>query len=133
MLIHIDGLQDADGVVFPLVPTGTHKFRISSVVTRETKSSAKYPGSPLLEIKALICAGEEHAGMNVMFFLMAPTAEMPDDLQKACVNRIKKLCIACDLDANDDLDTDDLMGKELLLIVTEKDGKNNVTDQLPID
>ena len=138
MRIHAGGLKDSDGVIFPTVPTGLYKCRISSVKLGETSEKAKYPGSPMLLLQAKVIAGEEHADHTFLFNVILPSDNATEEYNSKAVARLKRLAIACGIEIDsDDFDTEDLMGSNLILDVSQqtKDGKpfNSVDDQLPMD
>lgn len=136
-IVKVAGLKENDGLVFPILPAGTYKCRITDVEPRETGPNSKNPGSPMLRIGTKVSAGEEQEGHVQSFFVLLPTPEMDSESRQRTISRIKRICIAAGLDVEEDsFDTDDLMGAELRLVVTveEREGtkRNNIVDQLSV-
>lgn len=134
-ILGLKGLKESTGEVFPVVPAGNYRVRITKIEESETGPEAKYPGSPSLKFYMKVCEGDHE---NHTF---VETIAIPDpDTQEAeyvrqNVAKFKKFCMACGIEPSDDnLDTDEFMGKEFVVVVSERkvDGKarNEIKDKV---
>lgn len=134
------GLADSDGIMFKNVPPGTYNARISKVEDTETGVNSKHPGTPMVRISFRILSEDEALEKRVLFSqIMLPEAEWmseaDSDRQTAA---IKRMYIALGLETDgDEYDTDDWMGQECQIVVTEREypagsGKmvNNIAEVL---
>ena len=133
-ILKVDGLKESDGVVFKTVPTGKYVCRIEGIELKDTKKDNK----PMLEFSARICPGQEFSGESQKFWIVLPNEKDKPDANEKHVAALKRVALACGLSVDeDDLNTDDLMGKELILSIREKeeDGekRNDVKDYLPVE
>lgn len=135
-LLHVEGLADSDGVVFKTVPAGTYPTRIIGVEDTVTGPKSKIPGTPMLKIKCKIEEGSEGAG-NILFLnIIIPSQDQDPDVRQKCVDRIKRLLIACGItDSVNEFDTADLQGQSFNAVISLKTeggvSTNNIVDQLP--
>ena len=134
----LPGLKDSDGVVFKTIPAGQYPARITKIETKTTSENAKkYKGVPYWNFTARVIEGNEGEGSQHFFMAMLPAEEMDKSDQQRNVDQIKHYAIAAGLDIeNDELDSQDFIGQEVLLVITEKtvEGvkKNEVKEVLPI-
>ena len=134
-VLHIAGLNDANGEVFPTVPAGSYKARITNVEEKVSGSASKNPGSPMIKFTVKL-VDDAAQGQTLFMNVMLPTEHMDEDQKNMSINRIKRVAIACAVPVTDEFDTSDLMGQEFKAVVSlqEKDGvkKNDIKDQLPL-
>jgi len=132
--IGIVGIRESDGEVFKTIPAGKYPCRITKIEDGESSDQSKYPGSPVIRIGAKVMKGNEHADAYLQWTVPLPHDQMNDEERRQAVARIKRILIAANIEVEEDaFDTDDLMGAELGLIISEdtKDGitRNNIKDQ----
>jgi len=137
MKCNVTGLGENDGEVFPVLDTGSYPVRITEIKDSETKGG-KNPGSPMINIKAVVMQGEDDEGHVLFTSRVMPTDEMEPKTRNFHTSNLKRLCVACGLEQEDDeFDTDDLMGKEFVAVVVlktvEGQKKNEIKDCLPLD
>lgn len=137
-IVQMNGIQDSDGEVFPWVVAGQYLSRITACKPDKTSDASKTPGAPCFKLTAKVCQGEENEGHAFNWTRLCPTEDMTEDDYKKRVNEWKRLFIAADVAGeleSDQVDTDDLIGQELIIITSVKTWKgkkgNNVDDVLP--
>lgn len=134
-VINIAGLKEASGEVFPTIPAGSYKARITKVEETVTGKDSKNPGSPMLKFTVKLIDAEAQ-NQQLFMNILLPCQNADAEKNEMSKNRVKRLVIACGLTADDQFDTGDFMGAEFLAVValTEKDGvkRNEIKDQLPI-
>lgn len=105
----VAGLAESDGIVFKVAPAGVYEARIVSSELKETSAQSKHPGKPQLQITAKLMS-DEFSQVQVKGYYSIPHDEMDAEEKRMNTAKLKRLWIACGLDAGADaLDTDDLL------------------------
>jgi hypothetical protein len=129
MNISVPGLRDSDGVVFKTIPAAKYPIRITGIEIKDTKPGGKFPGSQYINIEAKIQAGNEHADAKLFSALLLPHESMDATQQQRCIAKLKRLCVACGIEVDDNFDTGDLMGAECVFVVSEVPKKDSQTGE----
>ncbi len=136
------GLADSDGIVFPTLPAAKYNARVTKLEDVEAKDTAKHPGTPMVKVTFRVLDDDPALdGKTVTNHMMLPYAEwMDEEDNRKQLAAMSRMYVACGLEVEDEYDTDDWMGQELVVVVTESEfpagsGKmtNNVSDVLPVD
>lgn len=139
-MFKIAGLKDATPSSYPTVPAGRYTVRIIEVKTGETGAQSKYPGTPKLQLKAVIIDGE-HKEHKLTFGIVIPSGVGVENDPEYLANRLGQLAkflVACGIDyTKGGFDPEDLNGVELIVAVdlkTDANGEkqNNVKNWLCI-
>ena len=131
-LVNLKGLSEASGEVFPTVPAGQYKARITNVEDKVTKEGSH----PMLKFTVKL-VDEKAQDQTLFMYVVLPREDADPDKNEMSLNRIKRIAIACGVNVDSDaFDTSDFMGQEFLAQVSlqELNGqkKNDIKDQLPL-
>ena len=107
--IVVAGLAENDGVVFKVAPAGIYEARITASELGTTSDKSKHPGKPQLVITAKV-QDEQYSQVQVKGYYSIPHGDMDAEEVRMNTAKLKRLWIACGLDASDNnIDTDDLL------------------------
>lgn len=136
------GLADSDGVVFPTLPSAKYNARVTKLEDVKAGAGAKHPGTPMVKVGFRVLHDDPvFDGKMVSNNIMLPFAEwMDEEDNRKQLAAMSRMYTACGLEIEDDYDTDDWMGCELVVVVVEKEYPagskkmtNNVSDVLPAE
>jgi hypothetical protein len=131
-LINLKGLNEASGEVFPTVPAGQYKARITNIEDKVTKEGSH----PMLKFTVKL-VDEKAQNQVLSMYVVLPREDADPDKNEMSLNRIKRIALACNVNTeSDSFDTSDFMGCEFMAQVSlqEKDGRkqNDIKDQLAL-
>jgi len=117
-IIEAPGAGKSDGEVFKLLPTDSYPVRIDGVDLR-TSNGEKTQGQPMLELTLVVRQESEFAGAKLWHYQMCPCDGLDERVHQQRVDGIAMIQIACGVDRNDKLDTDDIKHAECIADVKE--------------
>ena len=137
------GLSESDGVVFQTAPAGKYQARVTKVEDKTSKAGGKNPPSPMVKVDFRLQDDDPViAAMSVTQYMMLPYAPwMDEEANRKQLASMARMYTALGLTLEDDeYDTDDWMGEECTLVVTQKEYPagsgtmvNNISDVLPAE
>jgi len=137
------GLADSDGVIFQTVPVGTYSARVTKVEDKEASSTAKHPGTAMVNVHFRILDDDEAIDGRVLFnnIMLPYAAWMTAEDNRKQLAAMKKMYVALGIELDgDEYDTDDWVGEECQIVVVENEYPkgsgtlvNNISDVLPAE
>ena len=137
------GLSESDGVVFQTAPAGKYQGRVTKVEDCKSGTTGKHPGTPMVKVDIRLQDDDPViSAMSVSQYMMLPYADwMDEEDNRKQLAAMARMYTALGLQLEDDeYDTDDWMGEELTVVVTQKEYPvgsgtmvNNISDVLPAE
>ena len=135
------GLPESDGIIFHTFPSGKYEARITKIEDVVSGPNSSHPGTPMVQVSHRLISDDEAVNGKIVFSnVILPGAEyMSEEEDRRATATLARYYMACGVEIPSDgsYDTDDWMGYEHIVVVTEKNYKgkpvNNVSDVLPLN